>query len=103
MSAGGRLLRGSGELIRVPSVDIVEVGAGGGSIAFVDPAGALQVGPRSAGANPGPACYDRGGSEPTVTDANVVLGYIPSGRLGGGSFSCRPSWLDARSRAWLSP
>jgi 5-oxoprolinase (ATP-hydrolysing) len=84
MSAGGRLLRGSGELIRVPSVDIVEVGAGGGSIAFVDLAGVLQVGPRSAGASPGPACYDRGGSEPTVTDANVVLGYIPSGRLGGG-------------------
>jgi 5-oxoprolinase (ATP-hydrolysing) len=96
MSAGGRLLRGSGELIRVPSVDIVEVGAGGGSIAFVDLAGALQVGPRSAGANPGPACYDRGGSEPTVTDANVVLGYIPSGRLGGGELLVSPE-LAGRS------
>jgi 5-oxoprolinase (ATP-hydrolysing) len=87
MSAGGRLLRGSGELIRVPSIDIVEVGAGGGSIAFVDGAGALQVGPRSAGADPGPVCYGRGGSEPTVTDANVVLGYIPGGQLAGGDLS----------------
>ena len=87
MSTGGRLLRGSGELIRVPSIDIVEVGAGGGSIAFVDGGGALQVGPLSAGAVPGPACYGKGGSEPTVTDANAVLGYIPSGSLAGGDLS----------------
>ena len=80
LSAGSRLLRGAGELLRVPSIDIAEVGAGGGSIAWLDAAGALRVGPRSAGADPGPACYGRGGDEPTVTDANVVLGYIPTGR-----------------------
>jgi 5-oxoprolinase (ATP-hydrolysing)/N-methylhydantoinase A len=84
LSAGSRLLRGSGELIRIPTLDIAEVGAGGGSIAWVDAAGALHVGPRSAGAAPGPACYGLGGEEATVTDANVVLGYIPAGRLASG-------------------
>ena len=84
LSAGSRLLRGSGELIRIPTIDIAEVGAGGGSLAWLDPAGALQVGPRSAGARPGPACYGLGGEEPTVTDANVLLGYIPTGVLASG-------------------
>jgi 5-oxoprolinase (ATP-hydrolysing) len=84
LSAGSRLLRGSGELIRIPTIDIAEVGAGGGSIAWLDAAGGLQVGPRSAGANPGPACYGLGGTEPTVTDADVVLGYIPTGPLASG-------------------
>ncbi len=65
--------------VRVPAVDIVTIGAGGGSIAYLDPGGALQVGPRSAGADPGPACYGRGGEEATVTDANLVLGRIPRG------------------------
>lgn len=70
--------------IGTPMVDIETVGAGGGSIAWVDDGGALRVGPRSAGADPGPACYGRGGTEPTVTDANVVLGYIgPDTALGG--------------------
>ncbi|WP_238709343.1 hydantoinase/oxoprolinase family protein [Natronorubrum halophilum] len=70
--------------IRTPMVDVNTVGAGGGSIAWVDAGGALRVGPRSAGADPGPACYGRGGTEPTVTDANVVLGYIgPETALGG--------------------
>ena len=87
LSAGSRLLRGSGELIRIPTIDIAEVGAGGGSLASLDDAGALQVGPRSAGARPGPACYGLGGVEPTVTDANVVLGYIPTGALGSGDLS----------------
>src|SRR5690349_5056461 len=60
------------------------VGAGGGSIAWIDPGGALRVGPRSAGAEPGPACYGRGGTEPTVTDANLLLGYLgPEGLAGG--------------------
>lgn len=84
LSAGSRLLRGSGELIRIPTIDIAEVGAGGGSIAWLDGAGTLHVGPRSAGADPGPACYGRGGAAATVTDANVVLGYIPTGRLASG-------------------
>jgi N-methylhydantoinase A len=90
LSAGSRLLRGSGELIRIPTIDIAEVGAGGGSIAWLDDAGALNVGPRSAGASPGPACYGRGGEDPTVTDANVALGYIPEGRIadGGIEISC---------------
>ncbi len=84
LSAGSRLLRGSGELIRIPTIDIAEVGAGGGSIASFDEAGGLDVGPRSAGATPGPACYGLGGVEPTVTDANVALGYIPEGAIADG-------------------
>jgi N-methylhydantoinase A len=70
--------------IKVPVVDIVEIGAGGGSIAWLDAVGALHVGPKSAGAQPGPACYGRGGEEPTVTDANVLVGRInPEYFLGG--------------------
>ena len=65
-----------GRTIQLPMVDVHTVGAGGGSIAWRDPGGALQVGPRSAGADPGPACYGRGGTEPTVTDANLVLGNL---------------------------
>jgi N-methylhydantoinase A len=67
---------GTGHPVRVPVVDLVEVSAGGGSISWIDPGGAMKVGPQSAGADPGPACYDRGGTHPTVTDANVVLGYL---------------------------
>jgi N-methylhydantoinase A len=68
----------------VPMLDIHTIGAGGGSIAWMDPGGALQVGPRSAGAEPGPACYGRGGKEPTVTDANLLLGFLdPETFLGG--------------------
>ena len=62
--------------LALPMVAVHTVGAGGGSIAWRDPGGALRVGPRSAGADPGPACYGRGGTEPTVTDANLVLGYL---------------------------
>ena len=87
ISAGSRLIRGAGELLRIPTIDIAEVGAGGGSIAWLDPAGGLQVGPRSAGADPGPACYGRGGIEPTVTDANVVLGAIPEGPVADGQIT----------------
>jgi N-methylhydantoinase A len=65
-----------GHPIKIPTLDVQSVGAGGGSIAYVDDGGLLKVGPRSAGAWPGPACYGRGGEEPTVTDANVVLGYL---------------------------
>jgi N-methylhydantoinase A len=87
LSAGSRLMRGSGELLRIPTIDIAEVGAGGGSIAWLDPVGGLQVGPRSAGASPGPACYGRGGTDPTVTDANVFLGYMPTGPVADGEIS----------------
>jgi N-methylhydantoinase A len=74
----------SGHVIKVPTIDIHAVGAGGGSIAWIDQGGGLQVGPTSAGADPGPACYRRGGQEPTVTDANLVLGRLnPNYFLGG--------------------
>jgi N-methylhydantoinase A len=82
-SGSGRA-RGSGYPIRTPVIDLVEIGAGGGSIAWVDSGGALRVGPQSAGAGPGPVCYGRGGMEPTVTDANLVLGRLnPHYFLGG--------------------
>jgi N-methylhydantoinase A len=71
---------GTGVPVRVPTIDLAEVGAGGGSMAWIDDRGTLHVGPRSAGALPGPACYGLGGTAPTVTDANVVLGYLDLGR-----------------------
>jgi N-methylhydantoinase A len=74
-----------GRVIQLPMVDVHTVGAGGGSIGWRDPGGALRVGPGSAGADPGPACYGRGGTEPTVTDANLLLGYLaPESSLAGG-------------------
>ena len=80
----GRWLHGTGHPVRTPVIDLAEVSAGGGSIAWIDPGGALRVGPASAGAEPGPACYGRGGDRPTVTDANVALGYLsPTHLLGG--------------------
>lgn len=82
--AGIGATRGAGYPIRTPVIDLVEIGAGGGSIAWVDPGGILRVGPQSAGADPGPACYGRGGTHPTVTDANLALGRLnPSYFLGG--------------------
>lgn len=81
LSASSRLLRGAGYPVRLPVVDLAEVGAGGGSIARVDAGGALVVGPASAGAEPGPACYSKGGTAPTVTDANLVLGYVSAAHL----------------------
>ena len=71
--------------MRVPAIDIAEVGAGGGSIVYLDTGGALRVGPQSAGAVPGPACYALGGEEPTLTDANIVLGYLNPEHLAGGA------------------
>ncbi|MDH2899954.1 MAG: hydantoinase/oxoprolinase family protein [archaeon] len=80
----GRSIKGSGYPVRAPFIDLAEVSAGGGTIAWVDDAGALKVGPKSAGSDPGPAVYGKGGKEPTVTDANVVLGRInPDFLLGG--------------------
>ena len=84
MSQGSRLNKGGGFLLRVPAIDIAEVGAGGGSVVSVDGAGALHVGPRSAGALPGPVCYGQGGTEVTLTDANVTLGYLHPERLPSG-------------------
>jgi N-methylhydantoinase A len=81
--------------LRVPMVDIVEIGAGGGSIAWFDKAGLLKVGPLSAGADPGPACYGRGGDEPTVTDAKLITGVINPNNFAGGQFNLDES--NARS------
>ena len=80
----GRFRKGSGLPLRIPVIEMVEIGAGGGSIAHVDSLGRIGVGPESAGADPGPACYGRGGALPTVTDANLALGrYDPAGFAGG--------------------
>ncbi|MFQ5692451.1 MAG: hydantoinase/oxoprolinase family protein [Nitrospinota bacterium] len=76
--------KGSGLPVKVPVIDMIEIGAGGGSIAHVDALGLLKVGPLSAGANPGPACYGRGGDRPTVTDADLLLGYLNPGFFLGG-------------------
>ena len=84
---GSRLLTGAGYTLKVPAIDIAEVGAGGGSHVWIDAGGALQVGPQSAGASPGPVCYGQGGEVPTVTDANVVLGYINPDYLIGGALA----------------
>jgi N-methylhydantoinase A len=82
---GSRLLTGAGYTLKVPAIDLAEVGAGGGSHVWIDPGGSLQIGPESAGAQPGPVCYDLGGTTPTVTDANVLLGYLNSHYLVGGA------------------
>jgi len=79
-----RNLKGSGLPVRIPAIEMVEIGAGGGSIAHVDAMGRLLVGPESASSEPGPACYGRGGTRPTVTDGDVVLGKIDPGRFAGG-------------------
>ena len=85
INIASRLLKGGGYHLRVPAIDLAEVGAGGGSLVTVDRAGSLKVGPESAGAAPGPVCYGQGGSVPTVTDANVVLGFINPEYLVGGA------------------
>jgi N-methylhydantoinase A len=82
---GSRLLTGAGYTLKVPAIDLAEVGAGGGSLVWIDPAGSLQIGPESAGASPGPVCYDKGGDIPTITDANLLLGYINPAHLVGGA------------------
>jgi N-methylhydantoinase A len=87
VGGGSSMMRwtsGTGHPIRLPVIDLAEVSAGGGSIAWIDRAGALRVGPKSAGADPGPACYARGGIEPTVTDCNLLLGYLDKESLLGG-------------------
>lgn len=85
-----RFKKGSGMTVSTPVVEMVEIGAGGGSIASVDQMGRLQVGPRSAGSEPGPACYGRGGEHPTVTDANVLLGRLDPENFAGGTIRLHP-------------
>ena len=109
-----RFKSGSGYPIRCPSIELSEIGAGGGSIASVDALGLVRVGPRSAGAMPGPACYGQGGEEPTVTDADLILGYIDADYFAGGRMKldraaaeqairrriCAPLGLDLTRAAW---
>jgi N-methylhydantoinase A len=91
-----RFRKGSGLPVKIPVIDMIEIGAGGGSIARVDALGLLKVGPESSGAEPGPACYGRGGEEPTVTDADLVLGYLDAHYFLGGQIKLD---LDAARRA----
>lgn len=84
ISTSSRFIKAGGYMLKVPAIDLAEVGAGGGSLAAIDPGGLLRVGPESAGADPGPACYRRGNERPTVTDANVVLGFLNPTALAGG-------------------
>ena len=91
MARSERFVSGSGFPIAVPSVDLIEIGAGGGSIAYVNHLGLVQVGPASAGADPGPICYNLGGVEPTVTDADLILGYLDADYFLGGQMK-----LDAQ-------
>ena len=96
VSASSRLLRGAGHTVRVPAIDLAEVGAGAGSIVWLDQEGVPRVGPHSAGADPGPACYGQGGTEPTITDVNLVLGYLnPYHFLGGEKVLDQASVLEA--------
>jgi N-methylhydantoinase A/oxoprolinase/acetone carboxylase beta subunit len=94
VSGGEPLIRAEGTIagytVRVPMVDVNAIGSGGGSIVWIDDAGSLRVGPHSAGSEPGPACYDRGGTEATVTDASVLLGYIDPDYFAGGSLKLVP-------------
>ncbi len=82
---GSRLLTGAGYMLKTPAIDLAEVGAGGGSKCWIDAGGSLQIGPESAGAEPGPVCYDIGGEDPTITDANLILGYLNPDHLVGGA------------------
>ena len=94
ISSPSRFIKAGGFMLKVPAIDIAEVGAGGGSIAAVDAGGLLTVGPRSAGAEPGPACYGLGGDRPTVTDANLVLGYLNPTALAGGALALDPALAE---------
>jgi N-methylhydantoinase A len=94
LDTAGRLARGSGHTLLSSGFDLVEIGAGGGSIAWLDAGGALRVGPASAGAAPGPACYGLGGEGPTITDAAVVLGYLNPTAIAGGTVPIRPELAE---------
>ena len=102
VSVSSRLMRGNGYLLRIPVIDISEVGAGGGSVAALDAGGSLRVGPRSAGAVPGPACYGHGNEQPTVTDANLLLGYLSDTSLAGGTLMIDRALAEAAVRRHVS-
>ena len=81
--------------VRVPTIELIEIGAGGGSVARADELGLLKVGPESAGADPGPACYGLGGKQPTVTDADLLLGYLNPGFFLGGRMTLDPAAAES--------
>ena len=93
-----RFKRGSGIPVRVPVLDLMEIGAGGGSVAHISEVGTLQVGPESAGADPGPACYGQGGTKPSVSDADLVLGYLDPDHFLGGAMSLDTAAAEAAIR-----
>ncbi len=102
--AGSRLLVGAGYLLKLPAIDLAEVGAGGGSLCRLDQVGAPKVGPESAGADPGPVCYGRGGTAVTITDCNLVLGYLdPTGLAGGALRLDSPAARAAIARHLAAP
>lgn len=104
ISTSSRFIKAGGYMLKVPAIDIAEVGAGGGSLAGIDAGGLLRVGPESAGADPGPACYRRGNDRPTVTDANVALGlYNPTALAGGRLAIDRQSAIEAVERHIARP
>ncbi len=91
------------ERVATKMIDIQSVGAGGGSIAWIDTLGLLRVGPQSAGADPGPVCYEKGGTQPTVTDADLILGYVPGDYFLGGEIALRPDLAEAAIRTVADP
>ncbi|WP_195819386.1 hydantoinase/oxoprolinase family protein [Roseobacter sp. MH60115] len=97
-----RFKKGSGMTVSTPVVEMVEIGAGGGSIASIDAMGRIQVGPKSAASEPGPACYGRGGQEPTVTDSNLLLGRLDPKNFAGGAIPLHPAASDAAVTARLT-
>jgi 5-oxoprolinase (ATP-hydrolysing) len=97
-----RFMKGSGLPVRIPVIEMVEIGAGGGSVASVDTLGRINVGPQSAGSDPGPACYGRGGGNPTVTDADLVLGKIDPAAFAGGSITLDPASARNALRARIA-
>ena len=106
----GRFRKGSGLPLRIPVIEMVEIGAGGGSIARVDTLARIEVGPESAGADPGPACFGRGGTKPAVTDANLLLGRYDSARFAGGTMKLDDApprvmlcWPRSEARSGLPP
>ena len=98
-SRAKRFAEGSGLPVNISTIELIEIGAGGGSIAGIDELGLLKVGPRSAGAVPGPACYGRGGTHATVTDANLVLGFLDAATFAGGTMAIERARAEAAIRA----
>ncbi len=98
-----RFIPGSGLPLKISALELIEIGAGGGSVAFVDDLGLLKVGPESAGSEPGPACYGRGGRRPTVTDAALALGYLDPAFFAGGAMPLRPNAARAALDSLAAP